>query len=56
MAFNDEEIIQSKNIIIDSLVTYIFENMCDSDNSKLRIALENCHCFDDETIEAYCAD
>ena len=53
-----EEIIniKSKEIMIDRLVTYIFENKCDSDNYKLRIALENCHCFDDETIEAYCTD
>ena len=58
MAFNYEEIIiiKSKEIIIDSLVTYIFENMCNGDKSKLKIALENCNCFDDETIEAYCTD
>lgn len=54
--FEEIIIIKSKEIIIDSLVTYIFENMCNGDKSKLKIALEKCNCFDDETIEAYCTD
>lgn len=56
MAFNEIEIIREKQICINSLISYLFENVCHCDNEKLRIALENCHCFDEETIDAYCED
>lgn len=54
MDFNKMEIVREKQICIDSLVSYIFENMCHYDNEKLRKALKECHCFDKETIDAYC--
>lgn len=54
MAFNEMEIIREKQICIDSLVSYLFESVCNCDNEKLRKALEDCHCFDAETIDAYC--
>lgn len=48
--------IKEKQICIDSLVTYIYENICNKDNEKLKEVLKDCHCFSDETIEAYCRD
>ena len=56
MSFNYEEILKEKQIAIDSLVTYIFENVCEEDNNKLKEVLEQCMCFDQETIEAYCCE
>ena len=54
MNTKEMEIIREKQICIDSLVSYLFESVCHCDNEKLRKVLENCHCFDTETIDAYC--
>lgn len=56
MAFNEMEIIEEKQSCIDSLVAYLFENICNCNNEKLHKVLEDCHCFDEETIDAYCED
>lgn len=54
MAFNEMEIISEKQLCLDSLISYLFENVCNCNNEKLRKVLEDCQCFDAETIDAYC--
>jgi hypothetical protein len=51
MAFNEEKIIQEKQIIIDNLVTWIYEHTENEEDFKRALR----HCYIDESdIEGYC--